>query len=119
MWTGSGHKTTKGRLEINNQVKNVVELTHFKRNGPLRIIFDASKQLLGMADFLSRHPSPYSGAVIKSEQMFNDWFTINVVNEFAKDLDQAITVNGKNSTKMISGAIGQSEARTRVFTVSE
>ena len=51
--------------------------------------------------------------------MFDDWFTINVVNEFAKDLDQAITAKGKISTKTISGAISQSEARTRVFTVSE
>ena len=35
------------------------------------------------------------------------------------DIDQAITAGGKHSTKMISGAISQSEARTRVFTVSE
>ena len=32
---------------INNQVDKVVELTHFKRNRPLRIICDASKQGLG------------------------------------------------------------------------
>ena len=48
-----------------------------------------------MADYLSRHPSPFSGAVIKTEQMFNDWFTINVVNEFANDLEEAITAKGK------------------------
>ena len=72
-----------------------------------------------MADYLSRHPSPFCGAVIKSEQMFNNWFTIIVVNKFAKDLDEAITAKGKKSTQMISGAISQSEARTHVFTVSE
>ena len=32
---------------INNQVKKAVELTHFERNSPLRIICDASKQGLG------------------------------------------------------------------------
>ena len=50
---------------------------------------------LGMADYLSRHPFSYSGAVIQSEQMFNDWFTINVVNEFANNLDEAIMAKGK------------------------
>ena len=72
-----------------------------------------------MADFLSRHPSPYNGAVIKSEQKFNDWFTINVVNEFANDSNDVIKARGKIATKMISGTISQSEARTRVFTDSQ
>ena len=51
--------------------------------------------------------------------MFNDWFTINVVNEIAKDLDEAITAKGNKSMQMISEAIGQWEARTHVFIVSE
>ena len=51
---------------------------------------------LGMADYLSRHPYAYSGAEIKSEQMFNYWFTINVVNDFAKKLNEAITAKRKN-----------------------
>ena len=33
---------------------------------------------LGMADYLSRHPSEYEGAVAKAEDLFNDWFTINL-----------------------------------------
>ena len=72
-----------------------------------------------MADYLSRHPSPYSGAVIKSEQMFNDWFTINVVNEFENELEETIMRNAKKRTNFVSQPISQSEARTRVFTVSE
>ena len=71
-----------------------------------------------MADYLSRHTSSYNGAVIKSEQKFNDWFTINVVNEIANDLDDVIKARVKIATKMFSGTISQSEARTRVFTVS-
>ena len=54
-----------------------------------------------------------------SEQIFNDWFTINVVYKFANDLNEAIAAKGKKPAKLISGANSQSEARTRVSTVSE
>ena len=36
---------------------------------------------LGMADYLSRHPSNYEGASIQAEKLFNDWFTVNVVKD--------------------------------------
>ena len=36
---------------------------------------------LGMADYLSRHPSIYEGASIQAEKLFNDWFTVNVVKD--------------------------------------
>ena len=36
---------------------------------------------LGMADYLSRHPSEYEGAPIQAEKLFNDWFTVNVVKD--------------------------------------
>ena len=171
-------------IRVNNEVKKAAELTHFKRNKPLRIICDASKQglgavlqqceenewkpisyasrflteleskysinelellavvwsvehfknyvygvpfgivsdhkalqsvlksnkgnktyssrltrwvdrllpfdssivhtpgrTLGMADYLSRHPSNYEGASIQAEKLFNDWFTVNVVKD--------------------------------------
>ena len=50
-------------------------------------------RILGIEDYLSRHSSPSRVAVIKWEQMFNDWFTFTVVSEFTKDLDEVITVN--------------------------
>ena len=34
-------------MRVNKEVKKAAELTHFKRNKPLRIICDASKQGLG------------------------------------------------------------------------
>ena len=43
-WTEEHEKAFK---RVNDEVKNVAELTHFKRNKPLRIICDASKQGLG------------------------------------------------------------------------
>ena len=36
---------------------------------------------LGMADYLSRHPSNYEDASIQAEELFNDWFTVNVVKD--------------------------------------
>ena len=34
---------------------------------------------LGMADYLSRHPSELEGATIKAETLWNEWFTVNSV----------------------------------------
>ena len=34
-----------------------------------------------MADYLSRHPSKYEGASILAEKLFNDWFTVSVVDD--------------------------------------
>ena len=39
-----------------------------------------------MADYLSRHPSEYEGAVAKAEDLFNDWFTVNVLDEISPKL---------------------------------
>ena len=36
---------------------------------------------LGMADYLSRHPSKYEGASILAEKLYNDWFTVSVVDD--------------------------------------
>ena len=41
-----------------------------------------------MADYLSRHPSEYEGAVAKAKDLFNDWFTIKVLDEISPKLPQ-------------------------------
>ena len=46
-------------------------------------------------------------------------FTINVENEFAKDLDEAITGEGKKPAIMITETISHSEARTNLSMVYE
>ena len=48
---------------------------------------------LGMADYLSRHPSPYEGTSDKAEQLFNDWFTVSVVEEFEKGFENIIGIS--------------------------
>ena len=118
----SDHKALKSVLKANKSNKTfssrltrwVDRLLPFEFN-----VVHTPGRTLGMADYLSRHPSPYSGAVIKSEQMFNDWFTINVVNEFENELEETIMRNAKKRTNFVSQPTSQSEARTRVFTVSE
>ena len=34
---------------------------------------------LGMADYLSRHPTELQGASLKAESLWNEWFTVNSV----------------------------------------
>ena len=59
---------------------------------------------LGMADYLSRHPSEYEGSVIKAEELFNDWFTVNVVKEITPQLkrlaDQSEPIRVQESLKV-------------------
>ena len=43
---------------------------------------------LGLADYLSRHPSEYNGSILKAEELFNNWFTINVVKEIVPTLNR-------------------------------
>ena len=45
-----------------------------------------SGRTLAMADYLSKHPSEYEGALGKWEHTFNDWFTINVVDKISPNL---------------------------------
>ena len=44
-------------------------------------VIHAPGRTIGLADYLSRHPSEYCGSTVKAEEMFNSWFTINVVDE--------------------------------------
>ena len=39
----------------------------------------AAGRTLGMADYLSRHPSEMQGATVKAETLWNEWFTVNSV----------------------------------------
>ena len=41
-----------------------------------------------MADYLSRHTSEYEGSVAKAEELFTDWFTMNVVKEITSEMKQ-------------------------------
>ena len=57
-----------------------------------------------MADYPWRHPSEHEGAVAKAEELFNDWFTIKVVDEISPGLpqlaDQCKPIRSRGSEKM-------------------
>ena len=42
---------------------------------------------LGMADYLSRHPTELYGSTIKAETLWNEWFTVNSVNSLNNVFD--------------------------------
>ena len=43
-------------------------------------IFHAPGRTIGIADYLSRHPSPIEGRSVKADELWNNWFTVNHVN---------------------------------------
>ena len=63
----------KAFVKINDEIKRVVELSHFKRNQEIRIICDASKQGLG--------------AVSQQSQANGGWKPICFASRFLFDLE--------------------------------
>ena len=54
---------------------------------------------LGMADYLSRHPTELCGSAVKAETLWNEWFTVNSINSLNDVLDgsDASSENGKRT----------------------
>ena len=69
----------KAFTEINNEVKRVVELSHFKRNNETRIICDASKQGLG--------------AVLQQRQKEGEWRPTCFASRFSTDFEMKYSIN--------------------------
>ena len=44
-------------------------------------VIHAPGRVLGAADYLSRHPSKKKGNAVKSEKLWNDWFTVNTISK--------------------------------------
>ena len=53
-------------------------------------IFHAPGRTIGIADYLSRHPSPIEGASVKADELWNNWFTVNHVNNVNSILAEEI-----------------------------
>ena len=43
-------------------------------------IFHAPGKTIGIAEYLSRHPSQLKGESVKAKELWNKWFTVNHVN---------------------------------------
>ena len=75
-----GNKTFSSRLTrwVDRLLPFDFEVTH------------APGRVLGFADYLSRHPSNLEGSTIQAEQLWNEWFTVNVISQFdAISVDEA------------------------------
>ena len=70
-----------------------------------------------MADYLSGHTFPYGGTIIKSEQMFNDQFTINVLGEFTNKVNETIRPKAQQPIGNDNNCNSESEATKTVLTV--
>ena len=70
---------------------------------------------LGMANYLSRHPSEYEGASIQAEKLFNDWFTVNVVMDVMPKMRGL--ENRRESIKLRGGENSERKNVNRVLTV--
>ena len=66
-------------MKINDEIKKVVELSHFKRNQEIRIICDASKQGLG--------------AVSQQSQTNGEWRPICFASRFLSDFESKNFIN--------------------------
>ena len=66
-------------VKINDEIKGVVELSHFKRNQEIRIICDASKKGLG--------------AVLQKSQTNGEWRPICFASRFLTDFESKYSIN--------------------------
>ena len=66
-------------LKINQEIKSITELTHFKRNKKLRIICDASKQGLG--------------AVLQQQQDNQEWKPVSFASRFLTNFEAKYSIN--------------------------
>ena len=66
-------------LKLNQEIKSITELTHFKRNKKLRIICDASKQGLG--------------AVLQQQQDNQEWKPVSFASRFLTNFEAKYSIN--------------------------
>ena len=89
----SDHKALQSVLKANKGIKTFSSrLTRWvDRLLPFDFsVIHAPGRTIGLADYLSRHPSEYCGSTVKAEEMFNSWFTTNVVDEIVPPLNRKL-----------------------------
>ena len=69
----------KAFLKVNQEVKRITELTHFKRNRKIRIICDASKKRLG--------------TVLQQQQENHDWKPVSFASRFLTNFEAKCSIN--------------------------
>ena len=75
-WNGNHEKAS---VQFNKEIKNVVELSHFKRNQEIRINCDTSKSGLG--------------AVLQQKESNNEWRPICFASRFLTNFETKYSIN--------------------------
>ena len=67
---------------------------------------------LGMADYLSRHPTELEGASLKAEALWKEWFTVNSVISLKDVLEDETQASGQSESERMSvNRINQTKTR--------
>ena len=115
----SDHKTLQSVLKANKGNKTFSSrLTRWvDRLLPFDFsVIHAPGRTIGLADYLSRHPFDYRGSTVKAEEMFNSWFTINVVDEIVPPLSRKLANENEPIRIKIEGR-RNSSVKENVLTV--
>ena len=59
-------------------------------------VVNVAGRTLGLADYLSRHPTDLQGSSVKAETLWNEWFTVNIVISLNDVLDNSEASSVKN-----------------------
>ena len=110
----SDHKALMSVLKPNRGNKTFSSrLTRWvDRLQPFDFVVHVAGRTLGMADYLSRHPTELQGASLKAELLWNEWFTVNCVISL-KDVLEDVEVSSKSSVKERNTVNRISEAKSR------
>ena len=65
-------------------------------------VVHAAGRILGIADYLSRHPSKLDGLEKKAKKLSNEWFTENSVNSWNDFLEDNAQPRDKSTTAEIA-----------------
>ena len=81
-------------------------------------VIHAAGRTLGMADYLSRHPSELKGASLKAEALWNEWFTVNCVislKDVLEDSDATskASASERNTVNRVIGTNSRQPIRKR------
>ena len=110
-----GNKTFSGRLTrwVDRLLPFDFEVVH------------VAGRTLGMADYLSRHPTELQGSSVKAETLWNEWFTVNSVISLNDVLDnsEASSVKGSQAESVKAAntvnRINQAKRRKPIKTQDE
>ena len=89
-------KPNRGNKIFSSRIKWVDRLLPFDFE-----VVQVAMRTLGMADYLSRHPTELHVASVKAEALWNEWFTVNSVINLNDVLECSETTGVKDSQRKV------------------